>query len=161
MDGITSLKSSDFKRSGSKMINGFSGFTLVFFFVPSHPVCKRYFRTISRMNVTGANVGVIDVKKNSEVIQKSLGTNTEIKKVPMLIFYVDGIPFMKLESIATEDNINMFVKTAINKIKAKRTTGSQVVQKQTPQTIESFVRGQQLSQSDYMSVGRYASLYRK
>jgi hypothetical protein len=78
--------------AGELLACNIRGYFLVLFYSNKHDSCKAVFEAISQLVVPECSVGVMSVFRGSKVVKMSMGTRTELKRVPAVMMYVDGLP---------------------------------------------------------------------
>ncbi len=77
------------------MVNGLRGLSMVMFYSNNCEHCQTMMPIFKQLPslVKGAQFAIANVSTHKAIIAKSRGTNTQIDYVPLVIFYVDGMPF--------------------------------------------------------------------
>jgi len=109
------LSAEDFHLEKSKlndsilMCNGFKGLSLVLFYGKECPHCQKLIPIFKKLagRVNGLFVAMSLV--NIDIVKLSRNSATIIEYVPLIILYLNGVPYMKYDSEASEDAILSFI----------------------------------------------------
>ena len=61
--------------------------------------------------IRGCQFGIIKIGQNMNLVQMAAQTNTPIEYVPLIIMYVNGIPYMEYKGPADLENMRQFIIT--------------------------------------------------
>ena len=66
--------------------------------------------------IRGCQFGIVHIGQNMHLVEMSQQTNTPIEYVPLIIMYVNGIPYMEYKGPADLQNMRHFIVTQYNAI---------------------------------------------
>ena len=66
--------------------------------------------------IRGCQFGIINIGQHMNLVQMAAQTNTPIEYVPLIIMYVNGIPYMEYKGPADLENMRQFIITQYNAI---------------------------------------------
>lgn len=92
-----------------------NGFVLVFFKMQNCPGCNAFepiFQQLSQ-NIRTINYAICDISIHKNPISLSRNTNNEIKAVPWIVFYSDGIPVAKYNGKKNIPSLKGFINKVI------------------------------------------------
>ena len=125
--GLHFLTNDDFRLvEGSNgrpiMATGIPGLSLVLFYTTTCKHCETLKPIFSQLPsvIRGPNFAMVNISTNKGLIKKAEGTNTKIEYVPLVIFYVDGIPFSQYTGSHNLNEIVAFVKEMAARVQQKQ-----------------------------------------
>lgn len=88
-----------------------AGFTAVLYYTNDCQYCEEFLHVFRKLSaeIHGCQFCMVNMTKNSDLVEKTKGTIAPITFVPDLIFYVNGIPYMRYEGDGKETNIRQFI----------------------------------------------------
>lgn len=96
------------------------GLTFLLFFSTQCPTCHDFISVVKKLpfQYKESKFGLYHIKDgHDKIVKASMGTTTEIKYVPYLVLYNDGIPFALYEGPPDTDKIIQFIHSIDTKLK--------------------------------------------
>ena len=119
------------------------GFSLIFFYSTECQHCEKCVPIIKGLPSTlgGCKFGMINVSNNKHVVTKSQGTKTQITYVPLIILYIDGMPYLQYNGPHETEPITKFIIEASQMYKSEQSKSGQTQQttEQTQQKVSDGV----------------------
>lgn len=113
------LDNKDFIIEGNILKPKLSGDSLILFFGKNciHcPLLKESFKELEKhIGDTNIQLGIINLTLYKDVVHLSQATTTPIKYVPLILFYIDGIPYKEFSGNGTVENLINFIIEVQNK----------------------------------------------
>ena len=115
MAGLLYLTASDFHlgkgQTGKLLYNNIARYSVVLFYAPSCEFSVPYLNIFKSLpgNIGGCTFGIANIQKHMAIVKESKATISPIEFVPLVIYYVDGRPFMKYNGDAVCDQIVSFI----------------------------------------------------
>lgn len=125
------LSSEDFSiRQGSNgklLCHDIQQISLVLFYSTHCVYCQQLIPIFKRIGelVPGCQIAMINVSLNKQIISSSQQTITPIKYVPLIILYVNGIPYMEYTDQYNIESIRTFIVNVYKTIEQKVSFGTQ------------------------------------
>lgn len=120
MNNLILISGRDFEmknvEKGPVLKTRIKGFSLVLYYSNDCQYCSDYiklFKVIGKY-FNQCQYCIINVSKNKNLVKASTQTICPIEYVPLIIFYVDGMPYIKYEGPADLNNIVSFLSELIN-----------------------------------------------
>ena len=124
MAGLLNLTANDFSlgkgQKGSLLYNNIRHYSVVLFYATTCEYCKPYLQIFKKLpgNVAGCTFGITNIQSNMSIVALSRQTISPIDFVPLIIYYVDGRPFMKYNGEADGTQIVEFIVDVTEKLGA-------------------------------------------
>ena len=125
MSGLLFYTSDDFHikktNQGNLMCHDIQGFSLILFYSTQCSHCQKIIPHFKQLpgSVNGCQFGMINVTKNKKIINLSKDTIAPISYVPYIIFYANGVPYMRHDGPNDINSIRNFVLDMANKLQNK------------------------------------------
>lgn len=126
MSGLLFLQSDDFSiqpstRGGEVLCHEIRGISVILFYSTKCDFCQKLIPIFKRLpgQIGGAQFGMANVSSDPNIVMMSRKTIAPITYVPLIILFVNGRPFIRLDQSPTEENIKKFVFDVGNKIQAQ------------------------------------------
>jgi len=122
MSSLLFLSNDDFflknSENGVMLAHGIRGFSLVLFYATNCIHCPRVLPTFKRLPelVNGCQFAMVNVSSNHGLVQKARQSITPITYVPLIILYVNGMPYIRYDGPSDEQEIRKFILEMSNHI---------------------------------------------
>lgn len=122
MSGLLNLTGNDFSlgkgQKGSLLYNNIRHYSAVLFYATTCDFCKPYIEIFKKLpgNVAGCTFAITNIQSNMNIVQMAKQTISPIEFVPLIIYYVDGRPFMKYKGDAHCKQIVQFIVDVTEKL---------------------------------------------
>lgn len=113
-------------KTGRALCSSIRGYSLVMFYsTQCGHSCKRIpvFRSLPQ-RIGGCQFGMVDILANMDLVEISRNTVLPIEFVPLIVLYIEGVPYMVYNGEPTVDQISKFIMDVVH-----------IVQKKTPKDI--------------------------
>ena len=150
MAGLLNLTANDFSlgkgQKGSLLYNNIRHYSVVLFYATTCEYCKPYLQIFKKLpgNVAGCTFGITNIQSNMSIVALSRQTISPIDFVPLIIYYVDGRPFMKYNGEADGTQIVEFIVDVTEKLGANTKSKfyeDRVKQQETEKKIPEYAIG--------------------
>jgi len=124
MSGLLNLTENDFSlgrgQKGNLLYNNIRHYSVVLFYATTCSFCKPYIEIFKKLpgNVAGCTFAITNIQSNMSIVHMSKQTIAPIEFVPLIIYYVDGRPFMKYNGDADGNQIVQFIVDVTDKLSA-------------------------------------------
>ena len=124
MSGLLNLTGNDFilgkGQKGNLLYNNIRHYSVVLFYATTCDFCKPYIQIFKKLpgNVAGCTFAITNIQSNMNIVQMAKQTISPIEFVPLIIYYVDGRPFMKYNGEADGNQIVAFIVDVTEKLGA-------------------------------------------
>lgn len=115
MSVLLNLTGDDFTlgkgQKGHLLFNNIRQYSVVLFYATTCEFCKDYldiFKIITS-HISGCTFAIANVQKHMKIVHMSKQTMSPVEFVPLIIFYVDGRPFMRFNGEADLHQIKSFI----------------------------------------------------
>jgi hypothetical protein len=98
-------------KKGLELTTRLKGNCLILYYTNECRFCKpllEVFRVLSRSKLP-SNFGIINLTNNMNIVALSKRTSKPIEYVPLMIFYVDGMPLMEYNGEKDIESISKFI----------------------------------------------------
>lgn len=111
MSGLLFLNNDDFYLDKNVMKTRGTGFCLILFYSTHCKYCKKAIDVFKELpkNIQGCTFGMINVSTNAKTALMSKSSTNEIKYVPFIILYKDGVPRYQYKDELEIQNIVSFI----------------------------------------------------
>ena len=122
MSGLLNLTGNDFSlgkgQKGNLLFNNIRHYSVVLFYATTCDYCKPYIQIFKKLpgNVAGCTFAITNIQSNMTIVQMAKQTISPIEFVPLIIYYVDGRPFMKYNGEADGNQIVEFIVDVTEKL---------------------------------------------
>jgi len=147
MSALLYLTADDFSiakgKKGNLLCTNIKGYNVVLFYSTSCVHCKTLipiFKTIPG-SVGNCQFAMVNVSLNRNIVLMSNDTISSIKYVPLIIFHVDGKPFMKYNGPNDINEIRRFIFEVTQKLGAKKFYEETVTKHETENKIPEYTIG--------------------
>lgn len=126
MSALLYLTADDFYitkgKKGNLLCNTIKGYHVVLFYSTACPHCKCLIPIFKNLpgSVGNCQFAMVNVSHNKNIVLRSNDTISPIKYVPLIIFHVDGKPFMKYNGPNDICEIRRFIFEVTQKLGAKK-----------------------------------------
>lgn len=113
MSTLLFLGTDDFFVHNGALCTELSGFSMLFFYSSQCQHCQKFgplFQELPKQ-VMRCSFGMINVGKNKRIVNVAQNTSTPITFVPLIIMYVNGVPFAQYSGEYTQASIQRFIYT--------------------------------------------------
>lgn len=115
MSSLLFLTTDDFivnqNEKGPVLCHEIKGYSLILFYSTQCVYCQQFIPVFKRLPdvLNGCQFGMINVSMNKTLINIAKQTITPITYVPLLILYINGVPYMRYDGPAEENEIRRFI----------------------------------------------------
>lgn len=144
MSGLLFCTSDDFHikkmEPGNLLCHDITGFSLILFYSTQCGHCQKIIPHFKQLpgSVNGCQFGMLNVSKNKKIIGLSQSSIAPISYVPYIIFYANGIPYMRYDGANDIASIRNFVLEMASKLQNK-TNFTKKVEGSSQQTPEEII----------------------
>lgn len=163
MSSLLFLSNEDFSlkksENGVMLGHGIRGFSLVLFYATNCIHCPRVIPLFKRLPslVNGCQFAMVNVSSNRALVQKARETITPIAYVPLIILYVNGMPYIRYDGPSDEQEIKTFILEMANHIQETGFSAAPGIRK--GRSIPSYTIGLPLLGEDNRSYLEYDEAY--
>ena len=143
MSGLLFCTAEDFQiKKGSKgevLCHEIPGFSLILFYSTSCQYCQDLIPIFKLLpgSIGGCQFGMINISKNKKIVAMSRETVTKIEYVPLILLYVNGLPYMRYDGPHDLEQIKKFVLDVARMVQNKQQFSTQPGKNEQEPTIKS------------------------
>ena len=126
MSGLLFLTSEDFRigrgEKGPLLYQNTQGFSIILFYSTQCQYCGDFIEIFKNLpgTVQGCQFGIVNVMKNKQTVELSQQTQTKIKYVPYILFYLNGRPIVRYSGPPNRSEIGKFILEMANRLKGSQ-----------------------------------------
>jgi hypothetical protein len=139
MSGLLFLSSDDFRVlrgvKGLILCNSIKGFSLILYYLERCEFSRNVLPIFRKLPsyVPSCRFGIINVDLNRAVVEMSKSTIDPITRVPYIVLYVDGRPYMSYKGPLESEEIHRFIFDVSEDLGKKRAAKSASMSRPAPQ----------------------------
>ena len=114
--GLFYLTNNDFNlietsKDNVNLCINIEGYALILFYSIKCNYCKNLLPIFKELpeSVGGCVIGMINIDQNKQIIEKSKKTKVAITYVPYIVFYINGLPFMRYDGEHDKNQLKQFI----------------------------------------------------